>query len=311
MVWPTGSSEWKTWPTSKSAMSPLPLSAFLCAALQKPRQQARAHVGKLGGDRVGEREFRRAAAEMLGFLLADEGPGDRLHHAARGERPARERHALLREREHGLQHRRLEAREGRRGHPVEPADARDLLDEIGLAFDVRPPGGRDDFREAIFRAEAEAEPAQGRERGDIVDLEAGEALGFAQREIDRAPVVGDRAGEHDLRSLAAANLEHHAGRELEPRKRECRIDAALETIARIRVDAELAAGLGDIERIPKRRFDEHIGRLLVAARGLSAHDAADRFDAVLIGDHHHALVECSRSCRRARGASRLSRRGAR
>ena len=34
------------------------------------------------------------------------------------------------------------AREGRRGHAVEPFDARDLLDEIGLAFDVGAPGRR-------------------------------------------------------------------------------------------------------------------------------------------------------------------------
>ena len=58
MVWPSGSSEWKIWPTSKSAISPLPLSAFLRAAI-RARQQARPHVGEIGGDRVGERERRR------------------------------------------------------------------------------------------------------------------------------------------------------------------------------------------------------------------------------------------------------------
>jgi hypothetical protein len=40
-----------------------------------------------------------------------------------------------------------------------------------------------------------------------------------------------------------------------------RIDAALEAIARVRIDAELAPGLRDVERIPQRRLDQHVGGL--------------------------------------------------
>ena len=46
---------------------------------------------------------------------------------------------------------------------------------------------------------------------------------------------------------------------LQPRHHEGRIDAALEPIARIRIDAELAAGLGDVDLVPQRRFDQHVG----------------------------------------------------
>ena len=104
-------------------------------------------------------------------------------------------------------------------------------------------------------------------------------------------MVGDRAREQRLRGLPAANVEDHLRRQLEPGQAEGGVDTAFEAIACVAVDAELAAGLGDIERVPKRQFDQHLGRALVAARGFSAHDAADQFDAALVGDHHHALVE--------------------
>ena len=99
------------------------------------------------------------------------------------------------------------------------------------------------------------------------------------------------AGDDDLRRRAAAELQHHLRRELEARHHEVRIDAALEAIARVGVDAELAAGLGDVERLPQRRLDQHVGGALVAARCLAAHDAGERLDAVLVGDHAHGVVE--------------------
>ena len=85
-----------------------------------------------------------------------------------------------------------------------------------------------------------------------------------------------RARDRDLGRLAAAEVEHHLRRELEPRHHEGRIDAALEAVARVRIDAELAAGLRDVERRPQRRLDQHVGGVLVAARRLAAHDAGER-----------------------------------
>ena len=45
--------------------------------------EARAHIGKVGGDRIGERQFRLAAAEQFGAGTRDERPGHRLDHGAR------------------------------------------------------------------------------------------------------------------------------------------------------------------------------------------------------------------------------------
>ena len=66
--------------------------------------------------------------------------------------------------------------------------------------------------------------------------------------------------------VAAAQIEHHLRREFEARHHEIRIDAALEAVARVGIDAELAAGLRDVDRLPQRRFDQHVGGVLVAAR---------------------------------------------
>ena len=96
---------------------------------------------------------------------------------------------------------------------------------------------------------------------------------------------------HDLRRRAAAQFQHHVGREIEPGQHEGRIDAALETIARVGIDAELAAGLRDIAGIPQRRFDQHVGGRLRTAGRLAAHDAGERLDTLLIGDDAHAVVE--------------------
>ena len=99
------------------------------------------------------------------------------------------------------------------------------------------------------------------------------------------------AREGGLAWAAAAQIDHEAGGEVEPRQGEGRIDAALEAVAGVRDDAEAPAGAGDGARVPERRFDQHIGGGLVAARGLPAHDAGDRLDAVVVGDHHRIGIE--------------------
>ena len=107
--------------------------------------QARAHVGKIGRDRVGERERRRAAAEQFRVRLRNERPGDRLAQAERSERSLGEPRALLQRRQHRLGHALVEPRQRDGRHAVETDDANDLLDDIGLAVDVGPPIGDDDL----------------------------------------------------------------------------------------------------------------------------------------------------------------------
>ena len=119
------------------------------------------------------------------------------------------------------------------------------------------------------------------------------------------------AGDGDLGRRAAAEVEHHLRRELEARQHEVRIDAALEAIARVGVDAELAAGLRDVDRLPQRRLDQHVGGVLVAARCLAAHDAGERLRRRCRRRSRTWRCRACRSCRRAPAAARRSARGAR
>ena len=210
--------------------------------------------------------------------------------------PARRQRALglagadLRRGEHGLA-RRVAAVERRRRDAIDADDAHDLLDDVGLALDVGPPRRRRDLHALVLAGDEEAELGQHAAHLDQIEIEAGEALQFAGREVDDFFRRFRLAGDGDLRRRAAAKLHHHLGGELQPRHHEVRIDAALEAVARVGVDAELAPGLRDVERLPQRRLDQHVGGGLVAARGLAAHDAGERLDAVVVGDHAHGVVE--------------------
>ena len=146
------------------------------------------------------------------------------------------------------------ALERRRRHAVDADDAHDLLDDVGLAMHVGRHDGTATFTTLPCAGDEEAEPAEHALHLGERHVEAGEALHLAEREIDDGSGDLRIAGDDDLRRLAAAEVEHHPGRELQARHHEGRIDAALEAIARIGIDAELAAGLRDVERLPQRRF---------------------------------------------------------
>ena len=102
------------------------------------RNKTRPHVGKVGGDGIGECQLRLAAAEQFGLLLGDEGPGQRLNQIAGSKGAPGFARAKLDRREHRLA-RRGAAIERRRRHAVDAENAGDLLDDIGLALHVAAP----------------------------------------------------------------------------------------------------------------------------------------------------------------------------
>src|SRR5690606_34002292 len=79
------------------------------------------------------------------------------------------------------------------------------------------------------------------------------------------------AGDHRRARLPAAELEDHLGRGFEARQHRRRVHTALEPVARIRVDAELAAGLRRPARIEQRAFEEDVDRRLGTAGRLATH----------------------------------------
>ena len=196
------------------------------------------------------------------------------------------------------------ALERRHRHLVDADDAHDFLDDVGLAVHIGAPGGHGDLHHRAAAGDHEAEMAEDAPHLDQRHLDAGQALDLAQREIDDAVLAEGVADDDVFRRRAAAQFHHQLGRELQPRHHEGRIDAALEAIARIRIDAELAAGLRDVDLVPQRRFDQHVGGVLVAAGGLAAHDAGERFDAVIVRDHADRRDRACRCGRRAPAGSR-------
>ena len=145
----------------------------------------------------------------------------------------------------------------------------------------------------------------------IRDVEARQALDLRIGEIDDLRLVTLVADDLGLGGLAAAKLQHQFRRALKAGDHIFRIDAAFEAVAGIGDDAEAAAGFGDVHRIPEGGFDQHVDGVLVAAGMFAAHDAADRFDAVFIGDDDVVSATVCIRADRAPAPSRLQWRGGR
>ena len=124
-----------------------------------------------------------------------------------------------------------------------------------------------------------------------IESEACETVDLAPRKINILRGCLGRTGDSEVRGFAAADVEHEMGGEFRARDAEGRINAALETVARVGHNAEGAARAGDGERVPQRRFDQHVGGRLVTARRFAAHNAGNGFDAVIVGDDDHRGVE--------------------
>ncbi len=166
-------------------------------------QDRRAHDLELGADRVDEAQLGRHAAEEFGLARRHERKGDRLDEPTRRERAAHEADATLHRRQGRPRQGRL-ACEGHRRDRIVAVNAQDLLDEVGLAFDIAPPGRRGDHGRAVALVDAEAErleeaPLLGGRHVDAA--ERGDAVG-AQR-IAALP-LRHGAGDNQLARLAAA-----------------------------------------------------------------------------------------------------------
>src|SRR5262245_4280433 len=107
---------------------------------------------------------------------------------------------------------------------------------------VRPPGGCRHLDLLALTRNQKAKPLKHAPEHRERNLDSGEGLKLTEREIDNQLRHLWSAGDRDLGRRAPAEIEHHPRRLLQPREQEGRIDAALEAVARIRADAELAAG---------------------------------------------------------------------
>ena len=106
--------------------------------------------------------------------------------------------------------------------------------------------------------------------------ESGQPSHLREREGDQRPESRLRPGDEEVGRRSPAELDDEFGRKVGSRDDEGGIHAAFEAVPGIAVDAEQAAGPGDVERLPERRLDQNVRRALVAAGPLSPHDAGNR-----------------------------------
>ncbi len=150
------------------------------------------HVGQFGGDRVGKRQCRAAAAEKLGLVFRDERPGDGLNQAARGQRAFGLAGPVLNCGEHRLA-REFTARERRRRHAVDADNAHDLFDNVGAPVHIRPPRGHRHFHALVLADGKKSELFQNAARIGERQLQAGQSRQIAQAGSRRLfPWASDR-----------------------------------------------------------------------------------------------------------------------
>ena len=263
---------------TSAASGSKPRSALRCAAASEIGQDRGPHRVEVGADRIDEAQRLRRAAEQRRLRRRQEGKGHRLDQAARGEAAAHEIGAALRRRRAPASAARV-SRGERHG--------RNVARSRGCAALPR----RDRPRPRCRRARTAARPTSVSPSLGRSCSRALRGCGAVRARRDRArpasacavgaetrccaAIRGTAPAVRDLARLAAAQLQDQPRRELDAGPHEFGIEAALEAIARVALDAELAAGRGGAHRIEQRRLDEHVGGRVGAAGALAADDAAE------------------------------------
>ncbi len=196
---------------------------------------------------------------------------------------------------HRGQHRRRHtstwARQGHRLQFGQRGHARDLFDQIGFALNIAPPRGHPYFDHIACPRGREAKRGQDTDLFFLRDFHPDKAdhafgvQGVAARGFGRSTRLDNLGG------FATAKIKDHLGCGLKTRTGVFRINAALETVARIGIDLQITARIGDLDHVPIGAFKENIDRLFGTAAFLAAHDARDAFRATIIRDDHMARLE--------------------
>ena len=188
--------------------SPMAAVGVALRGRQQAGQQARAHVasGRRRSDWRGS-SARRAAAEELGVGPGDERPGHRLDHAARGERALGGAVRSWPAVSTGLAtpsppRQRCDAKS------VDAVHAHDLLDEVGLAVDVRAPGRhRDRAGDRAVPRQSKPSALEDRSIRRARHVDAGQPLDLGTGKSIACARFGTLPATTDLARLAAAEVE--------------------------------------------------------------------------------------------------------
>src|SRR5690606_7001599 len=88
----------------------------------------------------------------------------------------------------------------------------------------------------------------------------------------------------------AADLDDELGDALDVLHGELRVHTALEAVARVGGEVVAARATGDRLGPPEGSLDVDVARVVGHGRGVAAHDASQRFDLLLVGDHADLLI---------------------
>ncbi len=110
-------------------------------------------------------------------------------------------------------------------------------------------------------------------------------------QLDLALPFGHLAGADGRARLATTEFEDHPRGDLGAPFGGFRVDAALEAVARVRFDLQLAARRGDGNGIEQRNLKEHLGCLRRAAGIEPAHHTGQALGLVAVADDGHLAVE--------------------
>ena len=113
--------------------------------------------------------------------------------------------------------------------------------------------------------------------------------GNAQRDRARCRQIGLHIA--DGADTAAANALHQGGDALDVLHGVLRIDAALKAVASVGGEVVAARAPRNRLRPPKRSFDVDVLRVVGDGGGVAAHDAGQRLDLALIGNHADLAID--------------------
>ncbi len=253
-------------------------------------QQRRAHHGQFGRQRVGQRHQAVAQLPLAQQCVVDEGEidgfllvtGDQLAAHAQCIQLGFARH----------RHARGTARQRGRDLLV-TVDAGQLFDQVFFDGDVEAAARRGDLPAFGRRAHVHAQRAQDALDFGVFDGDAEHAgdAGAAQHDGCRLRQIGFTHGLCDRRRGTAGQVQHQAGGVLDRGARQRRIDAALEAVAGIGVQAQLAATAHDRGRGEVRGLQEHGGGGVGDTGVEAAHQAGQADRTISVGDHQEAVVQ--------------------
>ena len=173
-------------------------------------------------------------------------------------------------------------------------EAGHFFDQVGFNSQVKAPCGRGDAERAFVFDKGQAQAAHdlgalrlrdgqaddlGRARHAQADGRGGGHVGLLVGDGADAGVGRAADVQNELRD--ALNGAHGLGG----------IDAALEAVAGVGGEVEAARATGNGVGPPEGGFHIHIARGVGNSGGVAAHDAGQRLDRALVGDHAHVFIQ--------------------